>query len=269
MAGAADHDRGMDLGLKDRVAVVAAASSGLGKAVARALAREGARVAVCARKRQTIEEAGRDVGAVYAAAVDVTNEDQVTRFLEEVAARLGPVSICVPNAGGPPAKNFAGTTVHDWRNAVELNLLSTLYLVRGVLPGMQAQKWGRIVTITSTAAKQPIDGLVLSNSVRAAVAGLVKSLANEYGPHGITVNNVCPGYTETERLNVLADMLAGNEGVARGQIHARWAQQIPLRRIGTPEEFADVVAFLASERASYVTGASLGVDGGYIRGIFS
>ena len=252
----------MDLGLKGRVAIVAASSEGLGRAVAMGLAREGARLAVCARTRSTLEAAAEEIreatGAqVLAAPVDVTVYDEVRRFVNQTRERFGHVDICVTNAGGPPSKAFSETTVEDWQAGVNLNLMSTLYFAREVLPVMQKQRWGRLITITSVSVKQPIDGLILSNAVRAAVSGLVKSLSN-----------VCPGYTLTARLDELASKRAAAEGVEPHQIRARWASQIPMGRLGTPEEFANLVVFLASERASYITGVSVAVDGGFVRGIY-
>ena len=262
----------MDLGLKGRVAVVAAASKGLGRAVALELAREGAEVAICARSEANLLEAaarireatGRDV---FHQALDVTDGHAVQQFVEAVAKRFGRVDICVTNAGGPPAKKFAEISIEEWRAAVDLTLLSALYFARAVLPRMQQQRWGRLLTITSVSVKQPLDGLLLSNSIRAAVAALARTLANEFGPYGITVNNVCPGYTVTERLEELANQQGRSSRIPKEKIYEQWSAQIPLGRLGKPEEFAAVVAFLASERASYVNGATLAVDGGFVRSL--
>ena len=263
----------MDLGLKDRVAIVAASSQGLGKAVALGLAREGAKLAICSRSEsninRTAEEIRRETGVeVLARPVDVTDYNQVRSFVSETNDRFGRVDICVTNAGGPPAKPFAETTVEDWRAEVDLNLMSTLYFVREVLPLMQQRKWGRVITITSSSVKQPVDNLVLSNSVRSAVSGLGKTRSDEYGKDNILVTNVCPGYTLTARLDELSGRLAKAEGVDAGEIRQRWARQVPLGRLGRPEEFANMVVFLASERASYITGVSVSIDGGLVRGIY-
>jgi 3-oxoacyl-[acyl-carrier protein] reductase len=263
----------METGLKGRVAIVAASSKGLGKAVAMGLAKEGAKLALCSRNAGSVEQAAAEIGSaagveVLAEAVDVTVESQVAGFVKRTVERFGSVDVCVTNAGGPPSKTFAETTVEDWRRGVDLNLMSTLYFAREVLPLMQQQRWGRLITITSMTVKQPVDGLILSNSVRAAVSGLVKTLANEYGPYNVLVNNVCPGYTLTARLDDLANKLAAESGQSREQVDARWTSQIPLRRLARPEEFADLVVFLASERASYITGASIAVDGGFIKGLY-
>ena len=262
----------MDLGLKDRVALVAASSQGLGKAVALGLAREGAKLILCARTAATLERTAEEIRAetgaqVLARAVDVTDEESVRGLTSEANERFGRVDICVANAGGPPSKTFAQTTPADWEAAARLNLMSTVYLAGQVLPGMQQRRWGRFIAITSVTVKQPVEGLILSNSVRSAVSGLIKTLANEYGPHNVLVNNVCPGYTATARLESLTAKLAAAENVAVEKIRERWSAQVPLGRLGQPEEFANLVVFLASERASYITGVSIPVDGGLIRGL--
>jgi 3-oxoacyl-[acyl-carrier protein] reductase len=263
----------MDLGLKDRVAIVAASSQGLGKAVALGLGREGAKLALCARSKTTLAAAADEIRhktgvEVLVRPADVTVEAEVRSFVQAVLAQFGRLDVVVTNAGGPPSKSFAATTVDDWQRAVQLNFMSTLYFARETLPVMQKRKWGRFIAVTSIAVKQPIEGLVLSNSVRQAVAGLVKTLSNEYGAENVLVNNVCPGFTRTARLEELAGRLAASEGVEPDEIERRWSAQIPLRRLGTPEEFADTVVFLASERASYLTGSSIAVDGGFAKGVF-
>jgi 3-oxoacyl-[acyl-carrier protein] reductase len=263
----------MDLGLRGRVAIVAASSKGLGKAVAAALAGEGVHLALCARSADALEATARDLEArhgvqVLRRALDVTNADAVTSFVQDTAERFGRVDICVTNAGGPPAKNFLSITPDEWRAAVDLNLLSTLYFARAVIPHMQSRRWGRLITITSVTVKQPLDGLVLSNAVRAAVAGLVKSLANEFGKDNILVNNVCPGFTLTDRLDELSAVIALAEGITREEVQARWTRTIPLGRLGRPEEFGAFVALLCSEQASYVSGTSTAVDGGFAKGLF-
>jgi 3-oxoacyl-[acyl-carrier protein] reductase len=262
----------MDLGLKGRVAIVAAASKGLGRAVAEELAREGARVAICARTASTLEETAAQIqksmgGEVFHQALDVTDSAAVGAFVAAVEARFGGVDICVTNSGGPPSKSFRDTKPEEWRAAVDQLLMSTVFFARETLPRMQKKKWGRLITITSSAVKQPVDGLLLSNSVRAAVAGLARTLANEYAADGITVNNVCPGFTRTARLDGLAATISARTGVKPEDVFADWEREIPAGRLGTPQEFAAVVAFLASERASYVTGTSIAVDGGLVRSL--
>jgi 3-oxoacyl-[acyl-carrier protein] reductase len=262
----------MDLGLRNRVAVVAAASKGLGLAVAEEFAKEGARVAICARNGAELEKAAAKIKTAGGneplwQAVDLRDYDQVRTFVQSVASKFGGVDICVANAGGPPSKKFMDVSVEEWRNAVDMNLLSTIFLARETLPLMQKHKWGRFITITSMSVKQPVDGLILSNSIRAAVTGLARTLANEFGPDGITVNNVCPGYTRTARLEELAGKQQKEKGVTLEQVFEQMAAQVPARRIGTPQEFAALVTFLASERASYINGTSIAVDGGWVKSL--
>jgi 3-oxoacyl-[acyl-carrier protein] reductase len=262
----------MDTGLKDRVAIVAGSSRGIGRATAEAFAAEGCRVAMCARNAHTLKTASDGImklhgGNVYAEALDVTHAGAVHAFVEAVAAKFGGIDICVTNAAGPPAKGFLAATLEDWNKAVEMNFLSTVYFAREVIPHMQRRQWGRIVAITSTAVKQPIPDLVLSNSVRAGVAGLVKSLANEFGKDGILVNNVGPGYTATDRLKELAKTRAAASGKTEAEIENVWTAEIPVHRLGEPREVADAIVWLASERASYITGQTILVDGGIYRGL--
>jgi 3-oxoacyl-[acyl-carrier protein] reductase len=231
------------------------------------------KLALCARTDVVLQRTADEIRAqtgvdVLAGSLDVTVYDQVREFVRQTGQRFGRIDICVANAGGPPSKTFADTTVEDWRVGVDLNLMSAVYLAREVLPGMQQRRWGRFIAITSITVKQPVEGLILSNSVRAGVAGLVKTLANEYGPSNVLVNNVCPGYTATARLESLSGKLAAAESVPVEKIKERWADQAPLRRLGRPEEFADLVVFLASERASYITDASIAVDGGLVKGLY-
>jgi len=262
----------MDLGLSGRVAIIAAASKGLGKAVAEELAREGAHVAICARTSSTIIETAAQIQRatgreVFHEALDVTDSAAVASFVATVEARFGRLDICVTNSGGPPSNSFKNTKPEDWRSAIDQLLMSTVFFAREALPRMQKKKWGRLITITSSAVKQPVDGLLLSNSVRAAVTGLARTLANEYAAEGITMNNVCPGYTRTARLDGLASTISARTGTKPEEVFAGWEREIPMKRLGTPQEFAAVMAFLASERASYVTGASLAVDGGLVRSL--
>src|SRR3984893_19563673 len=213
----------MNLGLKDRVSLVAASSQGIGRATAEAFAAEGCRVAMCARNEQTLQAAAEKIrkqfGAdVFAEAFDVGDPASVSQFVAAVASKFGSVDICVTNAGGPPAKGFLAATLDDWQRAIDLNFLSTVYFAREVIPHMQRQRWGRIITITSITTQEPIADLVLSNAARAAVVGLVKSLANEFGKDGILVNNVGPGFTATDRLKELAKVRASTSGKTEQQI---------------------------------------------------
>ncbi|MDQ3604861.1 MAG: SDR family oxidoreductase, partial [Gemmatimonadota bacterium] len=181
--------------------------------------------------------------------------------------RFGQIDILVTNAGGPPAGPFEQHSAEAWRQAVRLNLESVLNLVRAVLPGMKERGWGRILNVTSIAVKQPVEGLILSNSVRAAVTGFARTLANEVAPFGVTVNNVLPGYTRTERLDELAGSISQRRGITTEEARAGWEREIPAGRLGEPREFAALAAFLASERASYITGTSIPVDGGWTRSL--
>jgi len=262
----------MDLGLNGRVAIVAAASTGLGFAVAKELSMEGADVAICARNTGNLQTAAATIQRasgreVFHQALDVTDARAVAAFVSAVETRFGRIDICVTNSGGPPSKLFEDTRNEEWRAAIEQLLMSCVSFARETLPRMKKNKWGRLITITSTAVKQPVDGLLLSNSIRAAVTGLARTLANEYAAHGITVNNVCPGYTRTDRLSDLVKEISERTGAKPEEIFSGWERQIPAGRIGTPEEFAAVVTFLASERASYVNGVSLAVDGGIVRSL--
>ncbi|MCB9385146.1 MAG: SDR family oxidoreductase [Bryobacterales bacterium] len=262
----------MDLGIRNRAAIVAASSRGMGRAVAEALAAEGVRVAMCSRDAGAIDQAAREVRErhgveTFAKAVDLTDPSQVETFAAEARQALGPLTICVANCGGPPMGKFEDFSLDDWRSAFELSFVSTLSLIRATLPDMKAANWGRVVSITSVSVKQPIDGLILSNAIRGSVVGLMKSLANEYGKHNILFNNVGPGLTATERLLTNADKRAAAEGRSREEILTAMTAAAPLGRVAQPEEFASVVAFLCSEGASYVTGSSLMVDGGLVKSI--
>ncbi len=262
----------MDTGLKGRVALVAASSQGIGLAAAEKLAAEGCKLALCARTRATLDAAAESIRSRYGVEVlaetfDVTDPAHVHDFVAATVARFGSVDICVTNAGGPPAKGFLACTLDDWHNAVNANFLSTVYFAREVIPHMQQKQWGRIITVTSITTKQPIPDLVLSNAVRAAVVGLVKSLANEFGKDGILVNNVGPGYTATDRLKSLAAGRAQATGKTEEELFAVWAADSAVKRVGTPEEVAAVIVWLASECASFVTGQTILADGGAYKGL--
>jgi 3-oxoacyl-[acyl-carrier protein] reductase len=262
----------METGLRNRVAIVAASSQGIGRATAEAFAAEGCRVAMCARSTSTLEAAAAQIRSQYNAevlseALDVTNAEAVRSFVEAVIAKFGAVDICVTNAGGPPAKGFLAVSVEEWRKAIDSNFLSTVYFAREVIPHMQKRRWGRIITITSITTKQPVSDLVLSNAVRAGVVGLVKSLANEFGKDGILVNNVGPGFTATDRLKELAKARSAASGKSQQEIFDGWAVDAAQKRIGEPREVADTIVWLASERASFITGQTILVDGGAYKGL--
>jgi len=261
----------MDLGLKDKVVIVAASSAGLGKATALGFAKEGAKVVICGRDAERLQAARDEIFEVTSAELmsvqmDVTVAASINALVESVAAQFGSVDVLVNNAGGPPPGLFWETQDEDWQKAYELTLMSSVRMTRAVLPYMRKQQWGRIINITSTTVKQPIDQLLLSNSLRLAVVGWAKTLSNQLACEGILINNVCPGWTSTERVTRLTQARAkDNQSSAEAEI-AAIASQIPMRRLGSPEEFANMVVFLGSERASYITGASIQIDGGSTAG---
>ena len=262
----------LETGLKDRVAIVAASSQGIGRATAEAFAAEGCRVAMCGRNRDTLNTAAEKIRShyqteVHAEPFDVTDAGAVRDFVNAVVQKFGSADICVTNAGGPPAKGFLATTVDEWKRAVDVNFMSVVHFAREVIPHMQKKKWGRILTITSVSTKQPVPDLVYSNAVRAGVVGLVKSLANEFGKDGILVNNVGPGYTATDRLKELAKSRAKASDKTEKEILEGLAADAPLKRLGDPRELADAIVWLASERASYITGQTILVDGGVYKGL--
>jgi 3-oxoacyl-[acyl-carrier protein] reductase len=253
----------MELGLKNKIAFVAASSQGLGKAVALELAKEGAKLIINGRNKENLESTRKEIekvagGQVLALAGDLSNDNERQAIISKSLEIYDHIDILITNTGGPPSGKFEDFKQEDWDKTYKSLLFSVIELINGFLPGMKQQQWGRIIAITSQAVKQPVNNLVLSNSVRASVAGLMKTLSNEFGIHNITVNNVMPGYTETDRLKKL---LEKNPSFANAK------NEIPLGRFGTPEEFAAAVTFLASERAGYITGVSLAVDGGWIKSV--
>ncbi len=258
----------MDLGLRGKVALVTAASTGMGKACALGLSAEGARVVMCARNEGDLKTAVDEVKAVTRADVlgvpaDVTRADQVRTLVERATSTFGSPDILIANCGGPPRGYFDEFGDDAWLGAVEVSLMSTVRLVREVLPGMRARRWGRILTIQSVSVKQPLPELLLSNAVRPGVAGMMKTLALQLAQENILVNTLCPGKILTDRL------LGGlkQSGLSREEYLTRQGAEVPMGRVGTAEEFASVAVFLASERASYVTGVSIQVDGGLVRGL--
>lgn len=260
----------MDFGLRGKVALVAAASQGLGRAVAEELAAEGASLVLCARREKELSEVANSITqktgvSVLSVPADLSLTEDINRTVDKGIERFGSINILVTNTGGPPTGRFETLSRESWEQATNLLLMSVLELTRLVLPGMKEAGWGRILNITSIAVKQPVENLILSNSLRAAVTGFARTLANEVGEFGITVNNILPGYTLTERVEQLAESVAEKEKVAPEEIKRRWEKEIPMKRLGTPREFAALAAFLVSERASYITGSSIAVDGGWIR----
>ncbi len=269
----------MDLGLQGKVAVISGASRGLGRAIAEGLAAEGASVAICARSQDAIAAAAEAInsnsavtacgGCAVPVVADMSVETDVERFVAAAIDRWGRVDILVTNAGGPPSGPLASLTDAQWESAVQTLLMSAVRLSRAVIPGMQARRWGRILHVASFAVKQPVPGLGLSNAVRLAVVGLAKTQAIELAPHNILVNTICPGPIATERLETLTRQYAEREGIDFDAAQQRlWISQIPLCRLGEPREFASLAVFLASERASFITGGTFQVDGGAVRGPF-
>jgi 3-oxoacyl-[acyl-carrier protein] reductase len=262
----------MDLGIKGRVAMVAAASKGLGRAVAEALAREGCRLSICSRStdnldaaRHTIEDAG---GEVLAVACDVSNPSELERWVEATTATFDKVDILVTNTGGPPAAKFMQLTEEQWRSGVDSTLMNVVRLSRLVIPDMQSRKWGRIVNITSLVAKQPLELLTISSTLRAGLSALTKTLSDQVAKDNILVNAVLPGHILTDRQVHLNEIRSKEQGISIDEYAKRVEQSIPMARFGRPEEIGNAVTFLCSERASYITGASLQVDGGIIRSTF-
>ncbi|MCE2421890.1 MAG: SDR family oxidoreductase [Gemmatimonadetes bacterium] len=263
----------MDLGLAGRTAVVAASSKGLGGAVAEEFAEEGANVVMCARGAEELAAAAESVrargsGEVLAQVADLSELGAGEEVVRRAIERFGTVDILVNNAGGPPAGRFEDHTPEAWRAAVRLNLESALEMTRAALPAMKEGRWGRVINITSVSVKEPVDNLILSNSVRAAVTGWAKTLSNEVAADGVTVNNVLPGFTRTQRMEQLASATAERTGATASSVMEQWEKVIPAGRMGEPREFAAVVAFVASERASYLNGLSIAVDGGRTRALY-
>lgn len=261
----------MDLGLKGKVAFVAGGSQGLGKAVATEMGREGAKVVICALDDPELPTAVEEIKAatgceIIGVPADVTKSEEARNFIRKGIEHFGTIDILVNNAGGPPSKTFLEIEDDLWLHGFKLNLLSTIIMTREAIPEMMKKRWGRVINMTSISVKQPIDGLILSNTVRSGVVGLAKTLSNELASYNITVNNVCPGYTMTERVRSLAVVTAEKEGSTPEAVIKRWESSIPMGRLGTPEEFAALVTFLASERAGYITGDSIQIDGGWFKG---
>ncbi len=262
----------MDLGLEGKVAAVGGASSGLGKAVAWSLAREGTRVAICARNEERLERtrtalhraSGREI---FAFPTDLSTESGPKGFVEATVRELGGLDVLVCNAGGPPATILSNTAPDAWQQALDLSLLSTIRLAQAAVPYMRRDKWGRIICITSVSVKSPLPGLILSNTARPGVVGFAKTIAGELAIDGITVNVVCPGYMLTGRVEELAEEKAKATRLTSEEVLAEMMANVPAGRMGDPKELGDLVAFLASERAAYITGTAIQIDGGYVRSL--
>jgi 3-oxoacyl-[acyl-carrier protein] reductase len=262
----------MDMGLKGAVTVVTASSQGLGKATALALAQEGANLVMCARDVERLEAAAREIREqtgveVITVPADVSTEEGISAVVAAAVERFGRIDVLVTNAGGPPPGDFTKHSDEAWQRAFELNLLSVVRLIRAALPHLQASGRGRIINFSSTSVKQPIEGLILSNSLRAGVIGMAKTLAGEFAPYGITVNNIAPGRIDTERVRSLDRNRATALGISEEEAKQAQIANIPLGRYGEPLELAALAVFLASDKASYITGTTIPVDGGMVKGI--
>jgi 3-oxoacyl-[acyl-carrier protein] reductase len=263
----------MNFELNNKIAIVTAASQGLGKASAMALAQEGATVVICSRRQKEIAEAAREIHDATGAAIvpivaDVLKLEDIRRLVAETKRQFGTVHVLINNAGGPPTGTISSLTDEDWHKGHELTLMSMVRLTREVLPMMIEQRWGRIITITSIAAKQPINELLLSSAIRPGILGLTKVLANLHAQENITVNTVCPGNILTQRQEELSTSRAKQKNMTLEDYLKETASAIPAGRLGRPEEIGNTVAFLASEQASYINGVNLLVDGSAAKGIY-
>ena len=263
----------MELNLHNKIAIITAASKGLGKAVAEELSREGTLCVICSRDDMLLQRTANEISHktgndVSAFKCDVTKSEDVDALKEFVLQRYKKVDILFTNAGGPPAGFIHSVTPEDYTKALQLNLMSAIYLIYAFLPVMQQQQYGRIIASTSVTVKQPLDNLVLSNVSRVGVVALIKSIANQYGKYNITANAVAPGYILTERLKNLIELKAKQENIPFEKAKETFAAEIPLQRIGMPEEFAGLVAFLASEKAGYINGQTILIDGGMYKGLY-
>lgn len=264
----------MNLGLHDKVALVLAASKGLGLACAKGLFAEGANIAICSRSQENLTQAKKEIlkvssdqplNKILTLVVDLKFEDQIKSLVSKTIEEFGKIDILVHNAGGPPSAPISGISKEDWQNSINLNLLSLIRTSKLVIPVMQHKKFGRIIAITSVSVKQPLNNLVLSNTTRLGVVGYAKTLANEYAKDNILVNVVCPGPTLTNRMKELIKTQMSETGKSEQEVMNFWLDNIPLGRFGNPEDLANLVVFLASEKASYITGTVIQVDGGFVK----
>ena len=262
----------MNLNLKNKNAIVCASSQGLGKAAAIDLAKEGVNLAICSRDQEKIDKAKEEILQktehnikVIALKADLDSLEDIQIFLQEVEHGLGAIDILVNNTGGPPPSTFEQISDEDWQNAFNSTMMSAIRLSRAVVPNMKKKEWGRIINISSVSVKTPVNGLFLSNSLRMGVLGWAKALADEVAAHGITVNTVCPGYTRTERVEAILESQSSSSGLSKEEIEKTIADNIPMKRVGEAEDLAGLITFLASEKANYMTGLAVQVDGGSAR----
>ncbi|MBD3291176.1 SDR family oxidoreductase [candidate division KSB1 bacterium] len=259
--------------MSNRNALVCGASRGLGFAIAKELAQEGAHVIICSSNQERIHSAADELGnstgkEITAFKCNLNEKSDIDNMVDRIMDRFNCIDILVNNTGGPPPGYFMEFDVDDWTNAFNNTFVSAIYLTRQLLPRMEKNSWGRIINLTSITVKQPVDNLLLSNSIRMAIIGWAKTISNQYAKQGITVNNIATGYTLTERVHNLAKSIADDSGITAEQAMQKWIENIPAGRLAQPEEIAATVAFLASERASYITGATIPVDGGFIQSMF-
>ncbi len=263
----------MNLGIKDKIAIISASSKGLGKACAEELAAEGCNLTIFSRNLANITKTANEIRDKYKVNIlcikaDASNSKDIKNVVKFTIKEYKTVHILINNAGGPPFGYFEDFNSNDWQKALELNLLSVVNLTKEAIPYMKKQQWGRIINITSIAVKQPIDGLILSNTARTGVIGFAKTLSNEYGKYNILINNVCPGRIMTDRITELAEKRAKEIKKSVKSVIKSMESDIPVGRIGTPRELASMVAFLSSEKASYITGNTIQLDGGLNKGLF-
>ena len=264
----------MNLGLKNKVALVLASSKGLGLACATSLYEEGANVVICSRSEENLKKAKEEIevlesinsnNKVFSIVANLMYEDQIKSLVDKTINQFGRIDILVHNAGGPPSGPIEKITTEDWSNSIDLNLISFIKSSELIIPYMKKQNYGKIIAITSVSVKQPLENLVLSNTTRLGIVGFAKTLSNEYGKYNILVNVVCPGPTLTDRMKQLINKTVQDTGRTFEEVEKTWVDKIPLERLGKPEELANLVVFLASDKASYITGTVIQVDGGFVQ----
>jgi len=261
----------MDLGLKGKIALVTASSRGIGKAIAQELATEGCQIIICSRNKDNLLKAAQQIEAktgqsITPIQVDLCQKDSIKQFLERINQQFSTIDILINNAGGMPYKRHYELNQEDWQRAFDLTFMSQVNITEALIPQMKKQSWGRVIFVTSVAAKQP--GMLIAHSQRASVVAYGKSLANELGQHNILVNSICPSFAVTDKYYEVADEVARRQGSCREEVTKQWMKSVPLGRPASPEEVANLALFLASEKASYITGTCIQVDGGFVKGLY-